>query len=225
MTGLRFPAAKLSEEKQVTPSTSPLSTFANLIPNWVQGIFGSSEPMADSASVDLEAYIAEPTTASAPVKIPLGHERLKFGLSRVQKNKKGSTWFRYMDMNSVQRGIVDEVVKFAKTQSHHVRTCIAVEEFKREGHPRSYLIFFSLAEPPKSVSLKDAVGRQFSFPYELCRDWEVRIFSLFYPSHRSSPLGTVLTPPFNRACIDSSTKPSCMSKSLARTSTRATTIS
>lgn len=63
-----------------------------------------------------------------------------------------------------------------------MRTCVSVEEYKREGHPKSYLIFFSLADPPRTIAFKDYIGRQFSFPYEFCKDWEVRTHAPPSPS-------------------------------------------
>jgi len=95
----------------VTSFSSP--SFPSFIPRWVQAIFDSTDPTPDSASTALEAYIAEAATVSLPTKVPLGHERLKFGLGHIQQNK--TAWLNYVDMDPAQRGIVDDVAKFAKT--------------------------------------------------------------------------------------------------------------
>ncbi|KAK0651009.1 hypothetical protein B0T16DRAFT_403014 [Cercophora newfieldiana] len=152
-------------------SISAPSAF-RIIPKWLTHIFGSSSPPADTTSSDLEAYIATAARASSPLKVPLGDERLKFGLKSLYNNKTSSAWLNYLDMSAEQRGIVDDVIKFARFQSPHVRTCVGVEEFKRHGEPSEYLIFLSLAEPLRPVSFKDCVGRKFLFPFEFCKNWD-----------------------------------------------------
>ncbi|KAK0625784.1 hypothetical protein B0T14DRAFT_508586 [Immersiella caudata] len=159
------------EKKETNPLTDSPSGGFTLFPKWIKHMFGSS-PSADQASNNLEAYIAEPSRATTPTKIPLGHERLKFGLKSFYNSKTSSAWMNYMDMDSEQRSIVDDVVKFARIQSPHVRTCVGVEEFKRHGQPSEYLVILSLVEPPRPLSFKDAVGRKFLFPFEFCKNWE-----------------------------------------------------
>ncbi|KAK5653477.1 hypothetical protein OQA88_8963 [Cercophora sp. LCS_1] len=157
------------------PSTISISAPSGfrIIPKWIQQIFSCSSHPAESVSdKKLEAYIAQPSRASTPLKVPLGDDRLKSGLQSLCNNKISSAWLNYIDMDPDQRGIVDDVIRFARSQSPHVRTCVGVEEFKRQGEPSEYLIFLSLADPPRPVAFKDCVGRNFLFPFEFCKTWD-----------------------------------------------------
>jgi len=167
----KFPVEPKSTPDVVAATPSNLSS---LVPKWIQSIFGS-RPTAGDAPANLEAYIADTTRSSWPIKVPLGDERLKFGIKSIQKNKTGAVWQNYMDMDSAHRGIVDDVLKFARTQSPHMRTCVGVEEISREGQPKEFLIFLSLADPLRTISFKDCVGRKYAFPFEFCKDWNVSI--------------------------------------------------
>ncbi|KAK4442302.1 hypothetical protein QBC34DRAFT_418936 [Podospora aff. communis PSN243] len=162
---------KAKKEEVASPSMSSPSSGFSHIPKWIQNIFGSG-PATGQSDNNLEAYIAEPARATTPTKVPLGDERLKFGLKSLYKNKTSSVWLNYMDMDSQQRGVVEDVVKFARNQSPHARTCVGVEEFKRDGQPSEYLVILSLADPPRPLAFKDAIGRKFLFPFEFCKHWE-----------------------------------------------------
>ena len=162
-----------------TPDTAgpSQSKSTGFFPSWIQSIFGSSNKISadDTPSHDLEAYMVDPATGHPPIKVPFGHDRLQSGLKKLTKGggNKGSTWHLYVDMTAGQRVLVDKVIKHARAQSHHQRTCLGIEEFKRDGKPAHYLVFFSLSEPPLPILFKDAIGRAFRFPYERCRTWMV----------------------------------------------------
>jgi hypothetical protein len=188
------PEAATSEESEIVEATTAddwtvvdasmpdtagtsQSKSTGFFPSWIQSIFGSSNKISadDTPSHDLEAYMVDPATGHPPIRVPFGHDRLQSGLKKLTKGggNKGSTWHLYVDMTAGQRVLVDKVVKHARTQSHHLRTCLGIEEFKRDGKPAHYLVFFSLSEPPLPILFKDAIGRPFRFPYERCRTWMV----------------------------------------------------
>jgi hypothetical protein len=98
----------------------------------------------------LKAYVAEEGTADAPIKIPFGHQRLTFGLKRTLKAKRGSTWCEYIQMTLTQRRIVDQVTKYAKTQSRHVRTRLGLQQIqsRREMPVLPHLLLAERATAP-----------------------------------------------------------------------------
>jgi len=143
--------------------------------SWTATVFGSSERfLTDTPSDDLEAYIVEAGTPDSPVKLPFGHQRLALGLKQTMEARRGSLWHQYVQMSPTQRGLVDQVAKYARTQSPHVRTCLGIQQYKVGGKRAYYLIFFSLGEPPLPIHFQDCIGRKFKFPFEQCKVWEVR---------------------------------------------------
>lgn len=165
-------------------------TLSQRLGSWFGRMFGSRASkkeklnclLMDEGSHVLEAYLVGSSRGRGcePIKLPLGHEQLKNGLARTlratnkgEPSSSSSPWPTLHNLSVFERGMVDNVVKFASRASRHQRTCVAIQECKTEGQLPSYLLFFSLAEPLPAVQFKDAVGRKFGFPYELCREWKV----------------------------------------------------
>ncbi|KAK4448964.1 hypothetical protein QBC34DRAFT_101207 [Podospora aff. communis PSN243] len=176
-----LPEDPAAREPMAGPAPAPIQAIKDasprLIPSflssWATSIFGSADKfLTDTQSDDLEAYMAEEGTADAPIKIPFGHQRLTFGLKRTLKAKRGSTWYEYVQMTPTQRHIVDQVMKYAKTQSRHVRTCLGLQQFKAGGKRPYYLIYLSLSEPPPPIYFTDCIGRNFKIPFEHCKTWD-----------------------------------------------------
>jgi hypothetical protein len=143
--------------------------------DWTEKIFGKDDKFITDFN-SAEAYVVEDDGINKIMKLPFVHQRLKHGLKRVLGSKNDTPWTRYLIIAPHHRGIVDEVTKFAKEQTANVRTCLAFEEHKKEGQPAHFIIFFSLGTPPPPVFFTDAVGRNFQFPYEMCRTWPVSIY-------------------------------------------------
>ncbi|KAK0623727.1 hypothetical protein B0T14DRAFT_495159 [Immersiella caudata] len=171
------PAAGEPVAEAASPPAVQQRASSRLLPSflrdWAPSIFGSpSKFLSDTPSDELEAYMTEQGAADVPAKIPFGHQRLAFGLKRTLKAKHGSTWQQYVQMTPTQRQLVDQVTKFARVQSGHVRTCLGVQEIKTEGKQPCYLIFFSLSEPPLPIYFTDCLGRNFKVPFEHCKAWD-----------------------------------------------------
>ncbi|KAK3368388.1 hypothetical protein B0H63DRAFT_528757 [Podospora didyma] len=153
---------------------SPSSKFSTRFSKWIKNMFGSADnSLGGTSSQELEAYTLGASTSASdvPLKVPFGQQELKVALKKAQKGKKGSTWYSYVDMTAAQRRVVSGVANFARHEVKHERTCIGMEEHKKDGLIAEYLIFFSLPEPQLPVLFKCAVGRKFSFPYEHCKNY------------------------------------------------------
>ena len=178
--GSNTTAATALELAPITALFRP--TFSQRVGSWFSSLASNknklNQVLADQGSTVLEAYLVGGSGTRQPIKIPLSHEQLKTGLARtLRANNKGksssSPFPTLLNLTVFERGIVDRLVRFACKASPHQRTCVAIQQCKTEGQLPSYLAFFSLAEPLPAVQLKDAIGRKFSFPYQLCKEWNV----------------------------------------------------
>lgn len=77
-------------------------SLSETMAEWTQKIFGRADEFSkDWESQDLEAWVIQSSHPfSAPIKVPYGHQRLKYGLKRTRSKKIspiGSTSFtRYI---------------------------------------------------------------------------------------------------------------------------------
>lgn len=143
---------------------------------WKQRIFGTDDKFkTDWPSTNLEAYIHHNASYGKATKVPFGHKRLHYGLNKVIKDgqKDKSTWNRYVGLGEVTRLTIDEIVEEANRHQSRERVCIAFQEYNKESNDPFILVFLSLRKEPQPISLKDAVGRTYTLPFETCRKWEV----------------------------------------------------
>lgn len=146
--------------------------------DWKQRIFGTDDKFkTDWPSTNLEAYIRLNPSFAKPTKVPFGHKRLHYGLNKVIKDqqKGSSTWNRYVELGEVARLVIDDVVEEANRNQSRERVCVAFEEYKKESLEPFTLVFLSVRKEPQPISFKDAVGRNYTLPFEACRKWEVSI--------------------------------------------------
>ncbi|KAK2597887.1 hypothetical protein N8I77_012642 [Diaporthe amygdali] len=143
--------------------------------DWKQRIFGSDDKFkTDWPSTNLEAYIRHIHSFGKSTKIPFGHKRLQYGLSKVIKEgEKGtSTWSQYIELGQVTRLAVDEVVGEANRNQSRERICVAFHQYDKDSADPFILVFLSLRKEPQPISFKDAVGRTYTLPFEACRTWD-----------------------------------------------------
>ncbi|KAK4225975.1 hypothetical protein QBC38DRAFT_249114 [Podospora fimiseda] len=129
-------------------------------------------PLNESESLELEAWLVNAGATGNPIKVPFGHQRLKHALKRTLRSKKTEPWNCYLSLTPAQREIIGDVTNFASRFGPYNRACIAFDEIKKEGQGTSYIVFFSLTLGRRPVFLKDAVGRNFTFPFDMVRTWE-----------------------------------------------------
>lgn len=147
--------------------------------DWKQRIFGSDDKFkTDWPSTNLEAYIRHIHSFGKSTKIPFGHKRLQYGLSKVIKEgQKGtSTWSQYIELGQVTRLAVDEVVGEANRNQSRERICVAFHQYDNDSADPFILVFLSLRKEPQPISFKDAVGRTYTLPFEACRTWDVSLW-------------------------------------------------
>lgn len=152
------------------------SDFSAFFFEWKQRIFGSDDNFkTDWPSTNLEAYISHVHSFGKPTKVPFGHKRLRYGLNKVIKDgqKDKSTWNNYVELAQFTRLTIDEIVEEANRHQSRERVCVAFQEYNKESDDPMILVFLSLRKEPKPISLKDAVGRTYTLPFETCRKWEV----------------------------------------------------
>ncbi|KAK3378965.1 hypothetical protein B0T24DRAFT_694254 [Lasiosphaeria ovina] len=146
-------------------------SFSDRIAGFFRGIVGKQDKLKSMKDGVLEAYLVS-TDDARPVPLPFGHQQLKEGLARALRKKNGSSLNGFLAMSPSKRKLVDRVIK---GWSYHgtpcVRTCIAIDECRIEGQLPSYILFFSVAEPQAPIVFRDALGRRFKFPYEICKEW------------------------------------------------------
>ncbi|KAL2287174.1 hypothetical protein FJTKL_06169 [Diaporthe vaccinii] len=143
--------------------------------DWKQRIFGTDDKFkTDWPSTNLEAYIRHNSSFGKPTKVPFGHKRLHYGLNKIIKDgqKEKSTWNRYVDAEQVTRLAIDEIVDEANRHQSRERICVAFQEYNKEGDDPFILVFLSLRKEPQPISFKDAVGRNYTLPFETCRKWD-----------------------------------------------------
>lgn len=144
--------------------------------DWKQRIFGTDDKFkTDWPSTNLEAYIRHNSSFGKPTKVPFGHKRLHYGLNKIIKDgqKEKSTWNRYVDAEQVTRLAIDEIVDEANRHQSRERICVAFQEYNKEEDDPFILVFLSLRKEPQPISFKDAVGRNYTLPFETCRKWDV----------------------------------------------------
>ncbi|KAI3394093.1 hypothetical protein diail_3217 [Diaporthe ilicicola] len=143
--------------------------------DWKQKIFGTDDRFkTDWPSNNLEAYYRLTRSMWKPTKIPFGHKRLHYGLSKMIKDgaKGTTTWTRYLELEQAARLAVDAIVKEANHHQSRERVCVALQEYNQESEEPFIVVFFSIRKEPKPISFKDAVGRTYVLPFETCRTWE-----------------------------------------------------
>lgn len=168
-------------EKSKTPRSFTLggsigSDLPTFFFDWKQRVFGTDDKFkTDWPSNNLEAYIRH--NYSTPIKVPFGHKRLHFGLNKVIKDgqKEKSTWNSYVDLSTVTHWGINFVVEEANRYQSRERVLVAFQEYNKESTDSSILVFLSVRKEPKPVSFKDAVGRNYTLPFETCRKWEVSV--------------------------------------------------
>ncbi|KAG6361848.1 hypothetical protein INS49_010077 [Diaporthe citri] len=143
--------------------------------DWKQRIFGTDDKFkTDWPSTNLEAYVRHNSNFGKPTKVPFGHKRLTYGLNKVIKDgkKEKSTWNSYVDAAQYTRLSIYEIVEEANRHQSRERVCVAFQEYGKEGDDPFLLVFLSLRKEPQPISLKDAVGRTYTLPFETCKKWD-----------------------------------------------------
>ncbi|KAK7708113.1 hypothetical protein SLS64_006935 [Diaporthe eres] len=166
-------------DKSKTTRTFTLKNIGSDLPayffDWKQRIFGTDDKFkTDWPSTNLEAYIRHNSSFGKPTKVPFGHKRLHYGLNKIIKDgqKEKSTWNRYVDAEQVTRLAIDEIVDEANRHQSRERVCVAFQEYSKEGDDPFILVFLSLRKELQPISFKDAVGRNYTLPFETCRKWD-----------------------------------------------------
>jgi hypothetical protein len=166
---------ELPTEPAGIPSAIPSLPVSqqSFFPSWLRGIFGQSNTLSnDWESQTLEAFII-PENSHGILKVPFGHQNLAQGLKRMKKQC--LPWDQYTALGSQYHKRINQAVLEAKRLDSRERTCVAVGLNKEYGAER-IMLFFLVGGPVEPIYLKDAVGRQYTFPYEQARTWTVSYF-------------------------------------------------
>lgn len=179
LSDVKVTGSEAPGDKSKKPRSFTLKSIGSDVPayffDWKQRIFGTDDKFkTDWPSTNLEAYIRHNPSFGKPTKVPFGHKRLHYGLNKIIKDgqKEKSTWTRYVEAELVTRLAIDEVVDEANRHQSRERVCVAFQEYK-EGDDPFILVFLSLRKEPQPISFKDAVGRNYTLPFETCRKWDV----------------------------------------------------
>lgn len=141
--------------------------------DWVHSIFGKDDIFKkDYESTELEAYVTYGMTPDLPVKLPFGHRRLQYGLKRTEKRKE-TTFNRYVSSKTVMHKIIDDVVREANRKQKRERTLLTYSVFENGANQHFMVAFFSIQPEKQPIAFKDAVGREYILPFQLCKNWEV----------------------------------------------------
>lgn len=169
---------KIKASEKIGASLNDLGQkLSNTMADWAQSIFGRDDEFKkDYESTELEAYLAYDLSLDLPLKVPFGHRRLQYGLKRVmnKKNNGGLTTFdRFTGSSSFIHRLLDDVSREANRMQKRERTLITYKIFASARRPYYLIAFFSIQPEKKPIAFKDAFGREYSLPFELCKNWQV----------------------------------------------------
>jgi hypothetical protein len=185
LTAVEAPGDKSKTLRSFTWDGRLSSDLPSYLFDWKQRIFGTDDKFkTDWPSKSLEAWIYQDSFgANVNSKIPFGHKRLQYGLNQVIKAGQNgkSTWNRYLELSRLRRMALDQLLDEANDQQTRERVCIAFHECDNEQGNSFMLVFMSIRKEPKPISFKDAVGRRYTLPFEICRKWDVSVH--FPPRH------------------------------------------
>ncbi|KAK3988727.1 hypothetical protein QBC44DRAFT_370772 [Cladorrhinum sp. PSN332] len=159
-------------DNHFTPIVS--SKRRSLVINLQKSLFWkvSTSTLTDwHSSPDLEAWITPcDQTNSMPTRLPLSRQELERSVMKLA-NKTASL---LITMTPAQRSVIETVINTARLESPHTRILRAVQKQKGNGSGSqgSYIVFFSLAEPPSPIQFTDNRVRNFPFPFARAKIWE-----------------------------------------------------
>ncbi|KAK3988726.1 hypothetical protein QBC44DRAFT_359758 [Cladorrhinum sp. PSN332] len=130
---------------------------------------GASPDVSDFPSSEFEAWMTGTveSSASAPTKLPFGHRQLQRRLNKLEKKKA-----LYTTMDAEQRALVDKTIHVARLHSPHVRTFLTVEQERKLKRLSTYIVYFSLGEPPLPLWFIDPNAYPHDLHFERVKIWE-----------------------------------------------------
>lgn len=147
--------------------------LSNTMADCLHSVFGKDDIFKqDYESTKLEAYISYGVGLQLPMKLPFGHRRLQYGLKRANKKDK-TTFDRFVTSNTLLHRTIDDVVREANKRQKRARTLLTYTLTAHDDGRRSTIVFFSIQPEKQPVAFEDAVGRKYTLPFELCKNWEV----------------------------------------------------
>jgi len=170
------PKRASSDTQQITDKLAGISSLPgyeskrSILPSWFKELFGQRNKLSnDWESRTLETYIIADNSHPL-LKVPFEHKNLTQGLRQMKKQC--LPWDQYVALGSQHHQRINQAVRDVKGRDPRERTCVAISLNQEFGWGR-IMLFFLVGASVEPVHLKDAIGRDFSFPYEHCRTYPV----------------------------------------------------
>lgn len=160
-------ATSIHQSRSTVSGMSRMSRMKRL-PSWLKELFSLHGDSYDWESETLEAFVLLDNSSSI-IKVPFGDR----GLRRLKKKLEVS-WDKYASFESDQHQRVDKAILDAKLLDPRERIFLGVGVYPRAGSDAIF-IFFSLGDHVEPVHFTDFLGREFKFPLEFFRIWDVRL--------------------------------------------------
>lgn len=161
-------ALALATSIQKSRSTVSGTSRIKQLPSWLKEIFSPHGDSYDWESETIEAFVLLDIDSSDIIKVPFGDR----GLRRL-KRKLEVSWDKYASLDSDQHQRVDKAILHAKLLDARERICLGIGIYPRVESDTIF-VFFSLGDHLEPIHFTDFLGRDFKFPVEFFRIWDVR---------------------------------------------------